>query len=189
MIKIPTAKGLLAIAAVLTLGACETFEQMTGQAPPPPPCPAISFLADASEITRFLPGPGRDLTDVVFTAEMARYAGGCGYDVDDETGRGTLTIEMQVTFAVRRGPAEKQGQVALPYFVTVTDQDRNILNKAVMEGSVGFPGNRTTVQFIDAPVVLDLPIRDGIVGTDYKVFLGFQLTRDELDFNRQQNPG
>ena len=69
----------LALAAPIALSGCAGFtEALTKKKPPP--CPPIYILSDASHITKYRPGTGRDLTDVDMEAEIIAYKGQCSYD-------------------------------------------------------------------------------------------------------------
>ena len=46
-------------------------------------CPAVFILQDAQNLTRFKPGPGRDITDIRFEAEIFDFRGQCNFDEDD----------------------------------------------------------------------------------------------------------
>ena len=52
-------------------------------------------------MTKFKPGPGRDITDILFEAEIVNFAGDCDYD------EGQAEIELSVQIRVERGPANK----------------------------------------------------------------------------------
>jgi hypothetical protein len=65
----------------------------------PPPCPAVAKVEDASKLTRFA-GEGRDLTDVLFEAELTDIAASCSYGSD------TIDMASRVRFVVSRGPAD-----------------------------------------------------------------------------------
>jgi len=181
----PVARRTAAIAvAALALSACEAF-----QSAPPPPCPGVAVLGDAATLTKFVDGPGRDLTDVLYEARLVDAAGACDYDVDKDTGDGRLDVEMAVSMEMSRGPANRDGRVEVRYFVALTGRDRDIIDRQLFEGVVEFPGNRTTLLWIDEPVVLAIPLRGGQTGADFRIYVGYDLTEEELEFNRRRAGG
>ncbi|MCG8507848.1 MAG: hypothetical protein MI741_01350 [Rhodospirillales bacterium] len=179
-IRSPRPLAVLAIAGVLT-GACTMFEGA-----PAPPCPQVLQIEEAASVTRFVDGPGRDLIDVLFEGSIGNASGVCEYDVDDDTETGTLGVEMTLSFEVGRGPANRDRQADLNYFVAITDAERRILNKQNFSGTVNFPGNKTRLVWLDEPVYLSIPLAAGQTGSDFRIFVGFDLSKDELQFNRDK---
>ena len=123
------------MAAVAT-AACSVFE-----AKQPPPCPAVSVLADAARITRFVDGPGRDLIDVRYEGEIADANGSCNYDLKKDTNEGKLDVEMTVVMDLSRGPAARDGQAQIGYFVALIGKGQEILDKQHFKAAVAFPPN------------------------------------------------
>ncbi|MDX9859493.1 MAG: hypothetical protein RBS99_01130 [Rhodospirillales bacterium] len=176
----PTA---LAMAA-LALSACEALTPA-----PPPPCPDVALVSDAATITKFVEGPGRDLTDVLYEAQLVNAAGACNYDVEKETGAGTLDVDMAVSMEMARGPANRDGRVAVRYFVALTGTDGEIIDRQRFEGVVEFIGNRSRLVWTDEPVYLAIPLKAGQTGSDFKIYVGYELSREEVEFNRNRTAG
>ena len=176
------ARAAVVLSGVAALSACSLF----GEDELPPPCPEIAVLGDAASVTQFVEGPGRDLIDVLVEGDIADANGSCEYDVDDETGIGTLAVEMVVSIELNRGPANRDRQADIGYFVAITDAERNILSKETFKATVPFPGNRNRLIWTDEPVYLGIPLKAKQTGKDFRIFLGLDVTRDELQFNRSQ---
>ena len=87
-----------------------------------------------------------------------------------------------------RGPANHDREAQFDYFVSVVDSERDVLNKQIFGVTVKFPGNLTRVSLTDndPPVTVDIPLAAGRDATDYQIFVGFQLTPDELEYNRRR---
>jgi len=175
--------GAVALVSALGVSTCALFESEV-----PPPCPRVSVLGDAARLTRFAEGPGRDLTDVVYEAEMTDVLSSCEHLVDDDTGRTVVVIVVAPVVSAVRGPANRDHQARFDYFVTVVGPQEAILNKEAFGLAVQFPGNRTRVRFRDddPPVTVDLPLSPEASALDYRLFVGFQLTPDELSYNRRR---
>lgn len=148
------------------------------------PCPKVSILADAASETTFAPGPGRDLTDIVHQGEVTGFAGACLYDTDSKTGEGTLDVELRLDLSAVRGPADTSRRASLRYFVSLTDNKLAVLTRESFDVAAEFPGNRTQAKIEKQPIYLSIPIKKGQTGADFQVFVGFQLTREQLDYNR-----
>lgn len=177
---------LAVLTAALALAGCGSWADITG-APPPPPCPPVSVLKDAATVTRFV-GGGQDIVDVVNEGEITGYDLTCEYDVDKKTKAGEVAVTLGVHVTATRGPADRQRQATYRYFIAITDPDRNVLDKRVFEIVVPFPGNATALPVRDDPVPMTIPLPAGKTGQDFEIFTGFQLTPEEVAYNRRR-PG
>lgn len=186
--RLPGRAAALALFAILA--GCAVYqdleEKVIGKALP---CPRVSILADAATITRFKEGAGRDLIDVDFKGSLTGFQGSCGYDIDEDTDTGTLSLDLAVAMNLERGPANKSREIIIEYFISITDPSKNILNKEIFTAKVTFPGNLTVLRWSedpDDPVVLKIPLMTGERGRDFIIFVGFQLSPEEYRYNRRQ---
>jgi hypothetical protein len=150
-------------------------------------CPDYRILRDAARLVQFKAGPGRDLTDMQVDARIGDAELECLTFVDKDAKKGHMEARFQLLFGARRGPANTTRKATLPYFVSVTDKNRNVLYRETFKIAVDFPGNRTTVNFKGELIRLELPLSPEIASTDYIIYGGFALDRDQLQYNRE-NP-
>lgn len=179
-------------AACLMVAACSTdggpFEGMFGDPPLPPKCPSVRILQEAASVTVFTDGPGRDLTDVIAEGKIEDFFARCLYDVDDETGEGEVAVELSVTIEAARGPANTEGEAVFPYFVSITDKDRTVLNKSVFGLDVRFAKNAFRVLRQDEPILLRIPLSPPQKGDQFSIYIGLQLTPEQLEYNKRNLP-
>ena len=71
-------------------------------------CPAVFILQDAQNLTRFKPGPGRDITDIRFEAEIFDFRGQCNFDEDD--GIWAVEVELLVQISVEKARPTGSGR-------------------------------------------------------------------------------
>ncbi len=148
-------------------------------------CPQPGLLAEGADLTRYRPGPVRDLTSLEFDAKLAGLNGDC------RPGRGNRSIEMSLStrFAVDRGPAAGQRVVDLPWFVAVIDaRDESILSRQRFTERVSFARNETRTTGSSAPVTLSLPVSETRRAQDYRILVSFELTPEDLALNRRRGP-
>lgn len=159
------------IAAVAFLSACNRT---------PPACPRASIISDGATVTKFREGTGRDLTDVVAQGEIVDVAVECDYD------RRGVDVALQVAIAAQRGPADRTRVADFDYFVAVADPQRNILAKEVFRVRFQFQtqGRTGTIEDIEPRI----PLKNRADGVEYQIIVGFQLTPEEIDWNRTQRP-
>lgn len=171
--------GLLAAAALLPAGGCSLFED---KKPDQPQCPRISVLADTATETRFRPGPGRDLTDVELTAAIGNFSGDCLFDFDKRI----MNIKVQVSLDARLGPAAHGRKADISYFIAIPAYYPAASAKKVLPVAIEFPKDSSSVRYTDGEVQLNLPIKDLRDLAAYEIFLGMQVTPEELEYNRSQ---
>ncbi|MGQ0662022.1 MAG: hypothetical protein ACT4P2_00245, partial [Pseudomonadota bacterium] len=148
---------------------------------PPPPCPSASILAEAATVTRFRDGPGRDLTDVINEGELFDILALCSY------GRRGIDVDLQVGVVATRGPADRARAAQFEYFVAILDPERQVVARQRFDVRFEFPDNRARLVRIEE-LEPQIPLADAALGPRYEILVGFQLTRDELAWNRSRRP-
>ncbi len=151
------------------------------------PCPQARVLSEPAELTRFRDGPGRDLTDVSFKAYIVRVVGECAYD-DDEGGE--IDVELTVAIDVLRGPANARDLAVFSYFVAVSEYVEGggstpaVLGREAFTVEVPFAEGRKGLRYTD---VLDIkiPRPDNRDVRNYVLFLGIELTPEEMAYNKR----
>jgi hypothetical protein len=171
---------LLCTAAVL-LAACSSDES-----PLAPPCPSIVIVQQLADVTQFLPGEGRDLTDVILQGKVTGFNGFCETERDDGVAS-EVTVDLRVLFAFSRGPANTDRKGSFSYFVAIVDREDAPMQKHVFDSDVTFAGNKSRVAAYEE-LSLTIPMRAGENGGDYSVLVGFQLTPDQVEYNRALGP-
>ena len=171
----------------MPLLGCETLG-LTTPAPPDfaqdmgPICPSTGVLSDAVTVTKLKPGTQAALpnpANVAFTAEMSQAKLDCNYD------RAQNRLSVDINFAVKatRGPAAMGPDPQVDFFVAVVDADNNIISKTVYHGQADLGGKATNIYTQNVrnfPVPLGMDKRP----YDVEIVTGFQLTPDELAYNR-----
>ncbi|HSV29332.1 MAG TPA: hypothetical protein VLL76_07230 [Candidatus Omnitrophota bacterium] len=164
----------VAVASSVVLASCSVFEKKA-----PPPCPPVYILSDASTLTKYREGKGRDLTDVEFEAEITGYKGECKYD-----DKGAV-VDIEVIFSLKRGPADTDRKAEFEYFVAVPLYYPSPQAKAVFPVTIPFLEGANHVKHFDEAVSMRIPVKDNDVIQKYEVYLGFQTSAEELERNRK----
>jgi hypothetical protein len=172
----PTFPAVPVLAAALLAGGLAGCTDTTNQFPPA--CPALAFLSDGADLTRFAPS-GHDVTDVVLQARLTAVPAKCE-TVSESKVKATLHVKGEVT----RGPAAKSREADLTYFVAVEDGGR--ISEQDFPVHVEFPANSDHVSLADEPVELVLPVSTQKSAAAYKIYVAFRLSPAELAYNRQQ---
>ena len=172
--------------AVLT--ACESVDNLNpfgDKKSGPPKCPTVKFLKDADKITVYKPGAGKGLRDIVFEAELTGFKGECEY-VRNNGVHTKVVLTLQLGFDVTRGPAEKTRRVKLSYFVAMPDFFPKPEGKVSFNRVVIFPQERNSITLLDEIIEIVIPLNKNRRGPQTKVLVGFELTKSQLEFNRQK---
>lgn len=142
-------------------------------------CPNVQVLKSLGEFARFKPGPGRDPTDVATEAWIESVGGEC------ELEGGEYTVDLLIRIATRRGPANRTPSTNLKYFVAVADRLDDVLQRQSFQTTAPF-GSFKSATFTDE-IELRIPLRKGVEGDAYTIYVGFELSRDELRYNRRKS--
>lgn len=145
-----------------------------------PPCPPVLVVKDASRLTLYRDGPGRDVTDVLFNARVVDFQGACEWNrAQTEVG-----IELRIAFEVERGPANRDRMARYRYFVAIPAFHPAPQGKQVFGSEVTFPDNVLRLRTGDT-VRLRIPIAREKTWEDYPIYIGFQLAPEQVEQNRR----
>lgn len=147
-------------------------------------CPQVSTIADASALTLYRDGPGRDgardLTDVRYRIKLGAITGECASPKD----RSQVTVTMNLPVMVTRGPAAgTDPAVTVGYFVAVTGPDQTVLTREAFSLSIAPPANQLSSGLVET-LETEIPLPAGRDSGAYQVLVGLQLTPDQLGDNR-----
>lgn len=151
------------------------------------PCPAAKVLGEPSELTRFRDGPGRDPIDIRFEARMMRVSGECSYDLDG----GEINVDLTVSMEATRGAASGDGAVNYRYFVAIAEwvpnggPDPVVLSREAFNVETRIPPGRRGLRYQDV-LEITIPRPDDRNVRNYVLYLGFELTKDELSHNKDK---
>ena len=165
----------LPLLLLLPLSGCA---DLLGGGGPREPCPRVSILRDAAEVTRFREGPGREPGDISLQGRFGELASLC--DVDD----GRVVARTSIEMLAERGPAASERAQGLAFFVALIDPSERILAKEVFHPRFEFAADRRRSAIVEH-IEQRFTLRAGEHMARYTVLVGFQLTREELDHNRR----
>jgi hypothetical protein len=172
------------LVAPLALGGCSMFggddEDADIDKAAPQPCPTVGVLDGADRITVFN-GRGRDLTDVVVRGEIRKAVTKCKYDTDEHT----ISVDLAFDGLAEMGPAATSRDMTLKGFVAITRTDGKIVNKQEFDLPISFAGATRQVRFEKVFEDSVVPYGGTVNGSIYEFLVGFQLSHDQLEYNRK----
>jgi hypothetical protein len=173
-LRIARAIKVAAFAAPILFGACVPLGDETVGL-----CPTTAILEEPGQLIRFKTAPSNGPNDVLFQTKMVRISGVCDFN-DKE-----IDMELEVAMQALRGPANKKGRAQFVYFVAILDRDKNVLNRVEFPMIAEFLKQDTEINFTEA-VTVTIPRKKGLMPADYLIYLGFEMTPEELAFNRRR---
>ena len=189
------------LACVLTLPACETMDgftkdlqslnfpsmSMTESGPEnliyEGKCPRVEVVDDLRTATDFADAGNMSATNLVSKADIARVESACAYDEN------TVTVDLSLTFAGTLGPqadttGSKKTFMTYPFFVAVTSPSGDILAKEVFSANLTYDPGQTAQTYFDKMRQV-IPVESQNRGSRHKILVGFQLSPDQLAYNRE----
>ena len=159
---------------MLGLSACQQLDST----PNVGPCPVAGVLFDAERQVEIV---GEELHEnVAWTGAIEGVSGFCRYTDDNP-----ITMEIEIDFAFGRGPMADGREQTFNYFVAVTRRDRVVLAKQITPITAKFGSNESVVRLTEEVGGIEIPRATSTVsGTNFEVLVGFELTPEQLAFNR-----
>jgi hypothetical protein len=143
-------------------------------------CPDIAPAQGLENIAIFGAGPDRSAQNVRVLGKIAGTARRC------ETEKGGILVNAVITFtAGRTSPQVKHAD--FPYFVAVVDINQKILNEQRFTVPVDFVGS--DFRSVQEKISVHLPLQRVSAGRNFAVLVGFQLSPEQIQFNRSQTVG
>lgn len=141
-------------------------------------CPAVRVLYDAQRFVE-LSGPER-FDNVGFTGEIGRVSSSCRY-----IGSDPITVSLQMDMAFGKGPKAVGSTKDVVYWVSVTRKDLAVISRERFTQRVVIPAGSDRVSLQSPVTQITIPrANKDVAGNNFEVFVGFELTDAQLEFNR-----
>ena len=168
------ARGAATLLLFVALAGCGLLSGQQQQT-----CPRVTLLEDAARVIQFRASPVRDLTDMQFEGRIVAVGSRCRYG---QSGLVDVTATIDMMFS--RGPAAVTEMGSFEYFVVIANSGEEIIAKRVFSLDVAFPAAATRVAAREELTqrFSYIPAADANL---YRIYVGFQLTREQLDYQRK----
>jgi hypothetical protein len=172
-------RAFLALLLAAPIAGCTSQQDATSAL-----CPSGGIVPDANVLVQFRDGPGRDVTDVLVQGQVVDMKITCEY-AKGRNAKPAVTLDLQIAFAAERGPAERTRKASLPYFIAIVDGERNIVAKENFRADFEWPDNRPRTGRVDQWEP-HIPLKSNFDGPSFQILVGFQLTAEQVAWNRAQ---
>lgn len=143
------------------------------------PCPYVKVLYDAARYVE-LKDNKETASAVGYTGEIQSLSSGCSYKADDP-----IHVQVQILFALGKGPQAAATQHTYRYWVAVTDRNNEVIDKQFFNLPVTFPAGQDRVLMTDELKGITIPrARATVSGSNFEVLIGFDVTPEMVAFNR-----
>jgi hypothetical protein len=159
----------------------ERDQKVAANSAPAPTCPDVRIVSDLNQVHQFNDGRQPDQQDSVSSIWMKDIKENC------TIGSKNISIDMTLAFEGTIGPKGKSRNTdkpsfAYPYFVAITNNQGNIVAKEVFAVTLSYENGQTHETKVEK-VRQVIPVTSNDM-KNYKVLVGFQLSDDELAYNR-----
>jgi hypothetical protein len=159
-----------AFALFLLLAACSGTPKEAGD------CPVAGVLQGAGNIPIFTGSAAKD--NIRVRGTFGTFRGACRQKTSDSV---EFLLEIDILANKTALAGGLQG-LKLPYFIAVVDDGENVLQKERFWTKVDFD-NKSAAKTTEEHTIR-FPLSSGGTPRDYKIVFGFELTKEQLDFNR-----
>lgn len=151
----------------------------------PTACPTVRIVQDLNQVHQFIDGENPDPSEAVSSIRMTSVQDQCALVKDNMVIDVTLAFEGRIGPKARAKSGDKPG-FAYPYFIAITNNQGGIIAKEVFAVTLAYESGRDTETHVEQ-VRQMIPVA-GLNRDNYKVLIGFQLSEQELAFNRALPP-
>ena len=143
-------------------------------------CPPLGSLKEAETLTRFRPGGGRDLTDVMFEARIGRVVGKCQVTQS----KNLADVKAGVELFAERGPVLATNATEIEYFIAIRAPDGRIVGRQGFTLPLEFSEGLRDARAVDL-LTFEIPNATPEALRSYRIFFGLQMTEEEWAFNQR----
>ncbi len=144
-------------------------------------CPRVDVIEELSSVTTLGNTPSGLNPGVMSEIKIMQVASACEYDAQ------SVTADISVSFEAKLGMdglTSAEPVYTYPYFIAVTTPGGRILAKELFDAPIKYTVNNNTIIYKDM-VRQIIPVIDRNDGGRHTILVGFQLTPDQLAYNRQ----
>lgn len=163
-------------------GPAQTNEQREAAALPTQACPQVKVVDELSSLSEFSDLSSPADYNLVSRVNLSESASNCTYDGQNAVVDLKLVFDSKIGAKGRAKPGDTP-TFSYPFFVAVTDENSNIKAKEVFAASVTYAAGEDQHTYYENLRQI-IPVENGMEGSKFKVLVGFQLSPDQLRYNR-----
>ena len=134
-------------------------------------CPSVSILTDATRLTQMQNGR------IDLKAEIRTPALSCSLTGDKAKSHLSFSVKSAIA------PTSAATTRTVPYFVAIISEGK-VIGKEVFQLALPFVGDKRKLMVKEYVDRIEIPIAPNKSADDYAVTIGFQLTQEQVEYNR-----
>ena len=147
-----------------------------------PECPEVALVGKLSEFTFFKPESPRSLNDIILSGRLNGFEGDCSSLV--KKGKvAQIIVNLGLTFEISKGPENKDRTGEFKYFIAITDSSDKIIAKEIFTKDIEFKKDINKIKVFQR-LEQRIHLVSGTSSKDFKIFTGFQLNSEQLNYNK-----
>ncbi|HYB09411.1 MAG TPA: hypothetical protein VEJ16_07055 [Alphaproteobacteria bacterium] len=146
------------------------------------PCPDAKILREADQVTKFAPGQDGNQQAITYIGHVAQARLNCSYDPKTYE---SMRVALGIQIEAQRTPTAKVDAAELRYFVAIVNLQGEILARQDFPLNLPFKPGQDTVSKVEQINQL-VPLKYPQNGGSLQIWVGFQLSDAELQYNRQR---
>lgn len=196
-------KNITVLLCVISLGACQTLTSLqddvsdlaSGELPPThllggkteallaSPCPQVELVSDLSSLSDFS-NPNKPVEkNLISRVDLKSAQSTC--QLASKSVIVDLTLLFNGTLGKKgRQKASDKPFFSYPFFIAVTAPNGKIMAKEIFAASLTYSANENKHTYFEKLRQI-IPIKNKAHANRYKVLIGFQVTPDQLAYNRE----
>ena len=146
------------------------------------PCPQIQIVKDLGSLSDFTDDQRTFYENMIAQMDIKKRQSSC------ELATSSATVDLALLFTGTLGPKARQQKsdkpfLTYPFFVAVTGPNGKIMAKEIFAVSMSFEPGQTTRTHTEYLRQI-IPVRSKETAFQYQVLVGFQLSPEQLAYNR-----
>lgn len=166
----------------LNFGKAQTNEQRDVAALPTVVCPQVKIVDELSALSEFSDISSPADYNLVSRVTLAQSESACTYDGNNAVVDLKLVFEGQIGPKGRVKPSDTP-TFSYPFFIAVTNANGEIKAKEVFGASVTYAAGQNGHTYYESLRQI-IPVENGIEARNFNVLVGFQLSPEQLRYNR-----
>ena len=188
---------------IFTLASCQTLEGMrddaydisegniyvTGVSGRQPeqllrsPCPQVEIVDDLSSISDFSNPKKQDKHNLISRVDLKSAESTC------KLSSKTAIVDLKLLFNGKLGSKGRKKETekpffSYPFFVAVTTPAGKIIAKEIFAASMTYGAKENEHTYFENLRQI-IPIKSKVQANNYRILIGFQVTPDQLEYNRE----
>ena len=154
-------------------------------------CPEISFLPHAYEIIKLdklkKHTSLKEIYDsYLYYADFDKISYNCTSKINENKNIATLNISFDISILIKKGPFFNSNAINnISYFIVIADNESNIISKSTISRDIKSKDNFIVITDNDLNISSDISLESYL--TTSSIYIGFQMTKLELDLMRYKN--